>query len=99
MLGAKRPHQRILYKIVGCLHLVRECARVSAQRRDRRLDVLMEGAQSGLLRAPWHSIEAATATFSPTNNTGCSAAIPCKRRAMTCSAQLPQPHMRPAPRA
>jgi hypothetical protein len=83
MLGAKRPHQRILYKVVGCLHFVRERARVSAQRRDRCLNVLMEGAQSGLLRSPCDSIEAGKADGFLPNNTGCSAPIPSTRRAMT----------------
>jgi hypothetical protein len=44
MLRSQRAHQRVLYQIVGNLGVARERARITTQRRDRRLDALPKSA-------------------------------------------------------
>ena len=61
MLGAQRPHQRVLHEIVGGLGVARQRARIAAQRRYRRLDVLVK-------RATRHA--ASRSAVSPGTHTG-----------------------------
>ena len=44
MLGAQRPHQRVLHQIVGGLGVAGQRPRVAPQGRNRRLDILVKRA-------------------------------------------------------
>ena len=44
MLGAQRPHQRVLHQIVGGFGVARQRPRIAPQRRNRRLDILVKRA-------------------------------------------------------
>ena len=83
MLGAQRPHQRVLHQVVGGFRVARERTGITPERRDRGFDALLEGAQA---RSP-HLCRNAIGDL-VTNNTGCLSHIPGEAPARTAQISL-----------